>query len=134
MTTVPLLAADGDRPDTGQHADAPHVVVQMLAADTDVPERSLARPDAVGECPQPCESGCKCQPAEQGRPLPWGELLIDGSLDRGRRRRMVGHIALLPRPLPGAIPATSVRLCRYTLEYGFSWAKRARVSTSTVFL
>ena len=49
VTAVPLLAADGDLADGGQQADAPHVVMQVRAADADVAERPPARPDAVGE-------------------------------------------------------------------------------------
>jgi hypothetical protein len=39
---VPLLASDSDRADARQQADAPQVVMQVLAADIDVPEWSTA--------------------------------------------------------------------------------------------
>ncbi len=41
VTAVPLLAADGDHAGAGQHADSPHVVMQVLAADADVAARPL---------------------------------------------------------------------------------------------
>src|SRR5215472_6752716 len=44
----PLLAPDGDRPDTGQQPDPPHVVMQVLAADTQVAEWPASRANAVG--------------------------------------------------------------------------------------
>jgi hypothetical protein len=55
VTAVPLLAADGDHAGAGQHADSPHVVMQMLATDADVAARPLASPDAAGEPAQPAK-------------------------------------------------------------------------------
>src|SRR5690242_16769703 len=94
MTPVPLLAADGDRAETGQQADAPQVVMQVLAADTDVPARSFAGPDAIGKRPQPGEGDGESKPAEQGGSLPGAEFLVVCAADRGRRWREDCHTAL----------------------------------------
>lgn len=101
VPAVPLLAPDGDRADAGQQADAPHVVVQVLAADADVAERPLTGPDAVGEGPQPGERPGEGQPAEQGRPLARAELLPERAVDGGRRGREVGHAPSIPAPTWG---------------------------------
>jgi AAA domain len=65
-----LIAPDRDRTDACQHADAPHVVVQVLAADAEVPERPLARPDGVRDPPHDAEGPRERQPADQRRLLP----------------------------------------------------------------
>src|SRR6516162_4803066 len=103
MPPVPLLAADGDRANTGQQADAPQVVMQVLAADTDVLEWPLAGPDAVGKCPQPGERDSEGKPAEQRRLLSRTEFLVERTADRTRCCREVCHTAPLPTRLPGSI-------------------------------
>jgi hypothetical protein len=59
VTAVPLLTADGDRADAGQQADAPQVMMEVLAADADVAKWPLAGPDAVGERSQPGKGAVK---------------------------------------------------------------------------
>src|SRR6202034_1553869 len=42
MPALPLAAADGNGADSRDHADAPHVVVQVLSSDAEVAERPPA--------------------------------------------------------------------------------------------
>src|SRR5580700_1389028 len=101
MTPLLLTAADGDGADAGQQADAPHVVMQMLAADADVAERSPAGPDAVGEPPQSGKGKGERQPAQQGRALSRAEFLVVCAVDCGGRWGEACHIAALPRTARG---------------------------------
>jgi uncharacterized protein (TIRG00374 family) len=98
VAAMPLLAADGDRADRGQHGDAPHVVMQVLAADADIAEGSPASPDAVGQRPQPGKGSGESQPAEQGGFLPGTEFLLVGAVDGAGRWHEVLHV----RPVPPA--------------------------------
>ena len=52
MPPVPVLAADGDRADPGQQADAPQVMVQVRPARAEVAERPPARPGTPGATPR----------------------------------------------------------------------------------
>ena len=65
VTAQFLVALDGDRADAGQHADAPHVVMQVLAADAHVLERALASPDGVRDPAHAAEGPRERQPADQ---------------------------------------------------------------------
>jgi hypothetical protein len=65
-----FVTAHRDSADAGQQADAPHVVVQMLAAHAQVPEWSLTSPDAIGDAAYRRERGAEGEPADQRGLLP----------------------------------------------------------------
>src|SRR5579875_3912712 len=92
VPAVPVLAADGHAADAGQHADPPHVVVQMLAAHAEVAERAPAGPDAVGDAAHRAERGGERQPAQQGGALARVEFGAEGAAGspcQGAHRRTI---------------------------------------------
>src|SRR5580698_7981797 len=73
---VLLGTPDRDPAHAGEQSDAPHVVMQVLAADAHVPERSLAVLDAVGDAADRPEGCGERQPADQRGLLTWVEFLV----------------------------------------------------------
>jgi SAM-dependent methyltransferase len=86
-----LLAVHGHAADPGDQPDAPHVVVQVLAADAHVAERALAVLDGMGNAPDRAERGGEGQPAEQGGPLGRIQVLTEDGTDVLAERRCDGH-------------------------------------------
>jgi 2-polyprenyl-6-methoxyphenol hydroxylase-like FAD-dependent oxidoreductase len=93
VTTVLLRAAHRDRAHASQQSDAPHVMVQVAAADAQVPERALARPDGVGYPAHTAERSGKREPADQGRLLPGVELGEERVVDVRQQRLLIFHYA-----------------------------------------
>ena len=89
VTALPFLAPDGHRADTGQQANAPHVVMQVLAADAEVAERAPAFLDAVGDTPDRAERDGEREPAEQGLALPGIQILVVSAADVPNRRGLI---------------------------------------------
>src|SRR5580700_11679792 len=96
VPTAGVLAVDGDGADAADHADAPHVVVQVRAADAQVTERALAVLDAVGDAPDGAERGSEGEPAEQCGPLPWVQFLVEHGADVFAGRGCNGHWGTIP--------------------------------------
>src|ERR1700733_15771738 len=87
-----LVAADRDPSYAGQHSDAPHVMVQVLAAEAQVPERPLAGPDRVRDSPDPAPCPGERQPRDKRRLLAGVQFAVI-SVAKLRDYRLLRHFA-----------------------------------------
>src|ERR1039457_6661210 len=77
MPAVHVLPADRDGAHSGERPDSPQVVMQVLAARTEVAERAFSGPDCVRDAAGRREGRRESEPAEQGGTLPRVQFLME---------------------------------------------------------